>query len=318
MGPQTMAVDLWSLGLIALLLVTSKQGASDDLNRMSQHDLDKCLFMTFKKYRPRPSLNAQFFIEGCLRVSPDDRISTTEAECHDWLCTPEKHREFFRCLEERMLADWSPQKHLKPLPWELQSLRDSLEQSTYCYQDEEQANRDNNVGEPIKSGSGGDFNKSSAYFPNPELDGDETALVSIPASFNPTPKWENATNPTKVRGADEKTLYTRENMRLTHSRNLTISNRKTQSQHNKKRRATKIPDSLFLPPTGLERHLCPASTGLKREAILDELKKTNSMFIKGGVGAKDNASAGRPLRLPAKPNTKRQRNKHGENAAFKN
>lgn len=279
------------MGLIALLLVAPNYEIPDDLNRMSQGDLDRCLTKDFEKYRPLPSSNAKGFIQGCLRVSPDDRISTAEAESHDWLHTPQKHIEFFRRLDQRMLADWSLEKHLKPLPWELQSLKDALERPDHCDQAAEQGDRDNDEEEPMKSGFCGDSAEVSAYFPKPDPDEEEITLVSIPTRPSPPPKWEDATTPPKVRSAGTKALST------------------TRSQNKRKRRTTKIPNGLFLPLTGLERHLHPVSTGTKRETILEELKKTNSMFLKEGVGSKGSSPVGETLRLPAKPNVKKQRNK---------
>lgn len=302
-----MAVDIWSLGLIALLLAAPKHDIPDELNRMSQSDLDRCLTENFRNYCPQPSINAKCFIWGCLQVSPSDRINTTKAECHDWLRTPEKHLEFFRRLDQRMMADWSPKRHLKPMPWELQSLKDALEQPNYSCEDGDQGNGEDDESGLLEADLDDDSSLTSTCFLKPDPGDDEISLVSIPAEFNPPPTWEEATTPLQVQNASKKALSTSQKPRLVSSSDSKAIHQK--SQKKRKRKPSKILDSLFLPLTGLERHLRPASTGVKREEILEELKKTNSKFLKEGSSSKRGVPTRETLHPHVEPNTKRQRNK---------
>ncbi|KAG9253865.1 kinase-like domain-containing protein [Emericellopsis atlantica] len=124
--PQTSAVDIWSLGAIALSMVSVEHGIPQDLRCQGQGVLDRFLKDAFDIPNPTPSLNARKFVRSCLRISPKQRISISEAQSHPWLCTSEKHVEFFERLDERMLSNWHANEQIRPLPWDLDNLIDVI------------------------------------------------------------------------------------------------------------------------------------------------------------------------------------------------
>ncbi|KAF4123165.1 STYKc [Geosmithia morbida] len=186
-GVQTSAVDIWSLGVVALALITSVEVIRGHLNLMGQQDLDRRLIRCFENASPRPTSNAQDFIVRCLRVAPEERLTATAAACHDWMCTPRKHLEFFRRFDERVISHWTPQSHLKPMPWELQSLRDAAAEDEY-----------RSVGRAAGAEQQEDdtcVETASSYFPEKE-DDDELSLVPMPMRPKlPTPIWDQAETP---------------------------------------------------------------------------------------------------------------------------
>ena len=303
-----MAVDMWSLGLIALNLVTPKHDIPEHLSYMSQDKIDQCLAGHFDILRPRPSLKAMSFIRGCTRACPEQRMNTAEAQCHDWLCTPEKHLDFFRRFDKKMMADWSIQKYLKPMPLELQDFKDDLEHLSYPTSHRE------------RGGKGGDesrlghvSNEASAYSPIPEPDDNEMSLVCIPARFNPPPTWDQAAAaPPQARNTGDRASSTTGTPHLPPSSDPAARNQKSQRQIKRRRRTPKIPESNILPLPDLGRHLRPGPTGVQREQVLEELKKTKSVFLKPGqVSPVHETATSVSCRPQAEPNTKKPRNKAG-------
>lgn len=121
---QTTAVDMWSLGLVTLRLLTLDVEGFGSLTRMDQSSLEKAVKAIIQAVSPKLSSNSLRFAIACLQLTPVNRITAAEAECHDWFCTPQKHFEFFqqfdrRCFEEAA----SDNTQLKPMPWDLASLQ---------------------------------------------------------------------------------------------------------------------------------------------------------------------------------------------------
>jgi hypothetical protein len=205
-------------------------------------------------------------------------MNTAEAQSHDWLCTPEKHLEFFRRFDKKMMADWSIDKYLKPMPLELQSFKDDLEHLSYPVSHRAQGGK----GED-ESRLGHGSNEASAYLPIPEPDENEMSLVCIPAKFNPPPTWDQAAAaPPQVRNIGDRASLTTNSSHLLPSSDSGARNKETEQQPKKRRKTSKIPESNILPLPDLGRHLRPAPTGARREQVLEELKKTNSVFLKPG------------------------------------
>lgn len=50
------------------------------------------------------SANAKSFILHCLQLAPKERMTSTEATCHDWFHMPTSHYKFFMTLDSRMAA----------------------------------------------------------------------------------------------------------------------------------------------------------------------------------------------------------------------
>lgn len=303
-----MAVDMWSLGLIALNLVAPEHDIPEHLSYMSQDEIDQCLTAHFDILRPRPSLKAMSFIRGCIRACPEQRMNTVEAQSHDWLCTPEKHLEFFRRFDKRMLADWSIHKYLKPMPLELQSFKDDLEHLSYSVSHREQG--DKGRGESrLEYGS----NEASAYLPIPEPDENEMSLVCIPAKFDPPPTWDQtASAPPPVRNTGDRVSSTTGTPHLPPSSDPGARNHRPRRQTKRRRKTSKIPESNILPLPDVGRHLRPAPTGVQREQGLKELKETKSVFLKPGqVSPVHSTTTLVSCRPQAEPNTKKPRNKGG-------
>ncbi|KAL7910035.1 kinase-like domain-containing protein [Trichoderma velutinum] len=120
---QTTAVDLWSLGLVTLRLLTFEVESFGNLTRMDQQSLEQMVKAMIKEVSPKRSSNSQRFTLACLQLTPVNRITAAEAECHDWFCTPQKHFEFFQQLDRRCLSELGDDTQLKPMPWDLVSFQ---------------------------------------------------------------------------------------------------------------------------------------------------------------------------------------------------
>lgn len=120
---QTTAVDVWSLGLVALRLVTYEVESFGGFTRMSQQSLEEKVKTMIKGISPKRSSNSQRFVLACLQLAPMHRITAAEAECHDWFCTPKKHFKFFQRLDQRCRTNLDDSTHLTPMPWDLTTLQ---------------------------------------------------------------------------------------------------------------------------------------------------------------------------------------------------
>ncbi|KAG5778266.1 hypothetical protein H9Q73_008055 [Fusarium xylarioides] len=121
---HTAAVDIWSLGVVALLLLAS-DNHDTELNKMEQGDIIEYLTRLFNGMQTKPSLEGIEFVWNCLKVDPLQRINAYGAKTHAWLCPPKKNRELFKRMDSRTLASWKPQDKLKPMPWVLPDLAPS-------------------------------------------------------------------------------------------------------------------------------------------------------------------------------------------------
>ncbi|KAF4957633.1 hypothetical protein FGADI_2995 [Fusarium gaditjirri] len=118
---HTAAVDIWSLGVVALLLLAS-DNHDTELNKMEQGDIIEYLTRLFNGLQKKPSLEGIEFVWNCLKVDPLQRINAYGAKTHAWLCSSKKNRELFKRMDSRTLASWKPQDKLKPMPWVLPDL----------------------------------------------------------------------------------------------------------------------------------------------------------------------------------------------------
>lgn len=91
-------------------------------NRSSQDALEKSLKHDIFQPILKLSKNSKMFVWQCLQISVENRLTVLEAGCHDWLCTPEKHLEFFQQLDRKILGDWKAPTELKPMPMQLPSV----------------------------------------------------------------------------------------------------------------------------------------------------------------------------------------------------
>ena len=277
-------MDIWSLGVVTLLLLASGSDIDfGDMNRMDQKTISEFLVDSFSIVAPTPSEHGKLFVWECLRISASERMSTTQAECHDWLCLPEKHQEFFRSLDRRMMSEWHLQSQLKPMPLQLPSLlskppvfdsyedpsstgilTDSLDNvplqdmidDRASYHDEEAANPE----EPTENQAQKEPSHGDDMFTKPELPAYAKAIKKLQRSkskpSNPPRQLDHSADPKLVR--------------------------RSSSNHKRKRSAmVAIPDVLLLPLSGLDRHLRPDpdASNSQRERVLDELKKRNAKFL---------------------------------------
>ncbi|KAH0495403.1 hypothetical protein TgHK011_008960 [Trichoderma gracile] len=120
---QTTALDMWSLGLITLRMLTYDVECFGSLTRLDQISLEKTVNTLLEEVSPKRSSDGHMFVLACLQLAPMNRITAAEAECHDWFCTPQKHLEFFQRLDRRSQTELTDDDtHLKPMPWDLASL----------------------------------------------------------------------------------------------------------------------------------------------------------------------------------------------------
>ncbi|KAK1247986.1 hypothetical protein MKX07_000874 [Trichoderma sp. CBMAI-0711] len=121
---QTPALDMWSLGLITLRMLTFDVDCFGSLARKNQVSIEKMVKTMLVEVSPKRSPDGQNFVLGCLQLAPMNRMTAAEAERHDWFCTPQKHVEFFQRLDRRCQTELTDDDtHLRPMPWDLASLQ---------------------------------------------------------------------------------------------------------------------------------------------------------------------------------------------------
>lgn len=118
--PQTTAVDIWSLGIVVLTMLTHHMGVSlSGLDGMDQERLEAFLHNRIFQGPKRFSRDCQKYIRQCLEVSPPRRMTALDAQCHDWMLRPNGLRERFRELDMKTMSSWKVSTLLKPMPFEL-------------------------------------------------------------------------------------------------------------------------------------------------------------------------------------------------------
>ena len=92
------------------------------LSRCSQQELDRSLRVDIFHPSLKLSRNSKIFVWRCLQIAPNKRLTSLEAERHEWLCAPEKHLNFFKQLDRKVLRGWEASKALTPMPLQLPSV----------------------------------------------------------------------------------------------------------------------------------------------------------------------------------------------------
>lgn len=291
-------MDIWSLGMVALMLLsTSGRVDIGDLSRLDQTSIHRALDECFQSCGPPWSADGCNFIKQCLRVAAGERLTSDQAGRHNWLCTPEKHLEFFRSLDKFMMAEYCPQSLPRPLPLELPdlqirsdkhgdvdqeaSLSDANEVSRYfkkerafehtCSQARPAAEED-----PRETGLG---KKSAAIRPlsparkrtplgQVEVHPEKRPLIEEVNSDIDTVPWESL----KTLGLHKKGIdvFVKPKPIIKYGRKHKAMRKRTRHRYN---------DAMFLPPTDLSRHTNPAAGSKQRERILSKLGKTKTKFI---------------------------------------
>ncbi|KAL6901728.1 kinase-like domain-containing protein [Trichoderma evansii] len=273
---QTTAVDVWSLGLVTLRLLTYDVESFGNLTRLDQQSLEKAVKTMIQEASPKLSSNSQRFVSACLQLTPINRITAAEAECHDWFCTPQKHFEFFQQLDQRFFEDLSNNTQLKPMPWDLATLQSFSPTSI-------SGKNSANSGENSTQWGSPSCIETSGYFGGVQKDIESgkrelaTKLSSPPQeSEAPLSKAKPAVGYPKAYNMEKtlKTLHNSSNKayRKVEARILTA-------------RQLRICDVLQLPLTDLDRHLKPADINPKnhREEVLAELKRLDAKFLTDGM-----------------------------------
>ncbi|KAK9779038.1 putative Kinase-like domain-containing protein [Seiridium cardinale] len=81
-------IDIWSLGITLLYAMVSQEHLDiDSLSRMSQEDIDQQLYLMFDRslLRSTFSVQAQDFVRQCLKINPNERMTASQARCHEWI-----------------------------------------------------------------------------------------------------------------------------------------------------------------------------------------------------------------------------------------
>ncbi|PHH62695.1 hypothetical protein CDD81_6764 [Ophiocordyceps australis] len=113
--PYTAAVDMWSLGVVALTILSHGTSFTvEGFDRMEQMHIDDALASLPRKVKA----NCKKFIGECLRVEPEKRMTAKKAWGHAWLLNPK-----FRRITQDMSKSRREQE-LQPMPCELPDLLD--------------------------------------------------------------------------------------------------------------------------------------------------------------------------------------------------
>ncbi|KAF9777007.1 hypothetical protein IL306_004713, partial [Fusarium sp. DS 682] len=265
---HTSAVDIWSLGVVVLLLLASDHH-NTELNKMDQRDIAKYLTQLFNDLPTQPSAEGIEFVWDCLKVDPLKRISAYGAKTHEWLCPPKKNRELFNRMDSRILSSWKPQNKLKPMPWVLPDLApsnlltptrspgSSFSQyftTTPTQLEDAPTQSDGRLAQAAaKSDPGVPTDKTTSSFsipPRPSI----TLRESAAKSTKSQPPWQGFRKPNNSANTDFPS---------------------------KRRRVprVRVRDTADLPLPGLDRHLRSPHNHRHRQNVLSALERTKSKFL---------------------------------------
>ncbi|KAL6697645.1 kinase-like domain-containing protein [Trichoderma pleuroticola] len=268
---QTTAVDLWSLGVVSLRLLTLETESFENLTRMDQQSLEQMVRAMIKQVSPKHSSNSQRFTLACLQLTPVNRITAAEAECHDWFCTPQKHFEFFQQLDKRCLSDLADDAQLKPMPWDLASLQSPPLPSAPTKLSTTSAHKSVRWSSPPCT-------DTSGYFRDFQQDMKAARVGPLPGL--PSPLHESGVLICRPKLAKESPDMTRKEeqnqgtpLRDRHSEDCKPENR-IMTPHQ-----LRVCDVLQLPLPGLDRHLKPPHSKTHRQDVLAELKRLDANFL---------------------------------------
>ncbi|KJZ72846.1 hypothetical protein HIM_07790 [Hirsutella minnesotensis 3608] len=262
---QTAAVDIWSLGVVTLTLLTHHLGIQlIGLDRLDSQQLHQYLVHEILQTLENLSLNGRNFITNCLRIKPVDRINAAEARVDDWLCKPKAHMSYFRELERRSLRSWKQHNQLRPMPLYLPDVTKQTSQE------------DNNLG----LGSMDDLEnkpekhqtqqRASPYFAFPAP---SKAMASKPQE--PSPPGSSSTPQ-----APSSTLATRSNGLIGGPPEQTLEAGRVASLQ-EKQRGGKARDVTPQPWTNLKKRSNGSRKACKdrRRLVIEELKRANVKFL---------------------------------------
>lgn len=268
---------MWSLGLVTLRLLTFDVESFGNLTRMDQQSLEQMVKAMIKEVSPKRSSNSQRFVLACLQLTPINRITAAEAECHDWFCTPQKHFEFFQQLDQRCLTDLGDNSQLKPMPWDLASLQPLSPIST-------PAKSSTASGHKSIRWSSPPCVETSGYFEDAQKEMKAARSGPLPGLSSPPHESGALTSRPKLAKESPVVTYKVE-------QNLSKPHRDHHDEYRKSEtrimtsRQLRICDILQLPLPDLDRHLKPAYSKSHRQEVLAELKRQNVKFLTDTVQA---------------------------------
>ncbi|KYK61436.1 hypothetical protein DCS_02578 [Drechmeria coniospora] len=271
---QTFAVDMWSLGVVALTLLTHHMDIGiQALDQLSQQwldiFLDNSVFGEADDFTPA----CERFVRGCLRIGPEERLSAAAAQDHDWLCKPEKYLDWFQELDRKATGDWKIQILLKPMAFELPDVlgkhraKSEFEQQLLRLSDRfdpekcsqylhsERRRPDKSVPEGIRNRDPSFFESIPSMEPRVNTSITDTTPINLPASrdgaYNP---GEPAYSATMLNQAVPRRL---------------------------KRCKVRIKEAALLPFPGLERQTDPGVgvAATQREQVIETLKRADAGFV---------------------------------------
>ncbi|KAI6751057.1 hypothetical protein HG530_013971 [Fusarium avenaceum] len=270
---HTSAVDIWSLGVVALVLLASDHHDTE-LNRMDEEEVGEYIMQIFNVLPKRISSDGIDFVWSCLKVDPLHRISAHEAMSHDWLCNPQKNQELYRRMDLRILSSWRPQNKLKPMPWVLPDL--ALSSPPTPSRSPGSSTSQYFTTTPTRfKGSPGESENNADTQAKPdsghELEG------AVPTFVVPTrPSDANSGNP-EAHLAQKKVKQIQPPWQdfLKPGRPSTVD------LPSKRRRVPRssVHDTTGLPLPGLDRHLRAPAKHHHRQDVLSALERANSKFL---------------------------------------
>ncbi|KPM36817.1 hypothetical protein AK830_g9761 [Neonectria ditissima] len=300
---HTSAVDIWSLGIVVLVLLAASSDAEiEDINRKDQSEIEEYLKCTFSAMEKQPSRNGKKFLWSCLQKAPSARMRTVDAEFHNWLCTPEKHLRFFQLLDRRMISHWNPHDELTPMPIGLPSLKNNpiasakdpemrfsqyfATEATSTARPVHPEIRDNPTGneqgiksdDVISKKETPDKEMSEQRVPKQEIHKEEGPGKETPSPSALDLELRSSLNKAVVGQSWPKDVANQPQLAWQGSRTPTHS---VQSESLVKRRKISMMKNrdVLLPLPGLDRHLKPAYNRHHRQQVLEELEKSKTKFL---------------------------------------
>lgn len=252
----------------------------EGMNRLNQDELKDLLSENFSNLNHELSFNAKNFIWKCLQTMPSMRMTAFDAECHDWLCTPDKHLSFFQELDRRMLGDWKHQEELRPLPFEIPDVGRGSSPAT-------ESNVEGRISQyfaPKTENPAQTSEPTSTVHPVGKRCGVADAGINVEQSLSrasePQAKMAGFTH--KQTGLDMQHTPTSKQSRPPWAGFCTPSEtfvKPTPPAKRKRPSRSRFSDAALLPLNNLERHLRLPPTNRQREQVLEELKRSNAKFV---------------------------------------
>jgi serine/threonine protein kinase len=268
---QGPAVDMWSLGIVTLLLL-APYADSDyaDLNSMEQQELEVCLKNHYFNENSECSAEAQKFVWQCLRVQAAARLTAQEAARQDWLNSSEAHIRFFEKVDNKVHASWEIRAELNAMPWEIPCVLSRLEARDTDTKDSDRSSYF--AATEVTPASTPEHNNT------PSLEKTTAALNTESAIFQ-KPALPVRSSPNPLSDAWAITLTTQKSY-------LKYGERARRRQSKRKRMSElnlspdlRIHEGMHLPLNNLDRHLPPTPNTKKRRQVLEELKQSKSLFL---------------------------------------